>query len=185
MNQHPLTADFQMYYSGTYVFRLINGVPHAMLVDGTERNGDDTQLEGVLFIGSVWDERNGLDVQQWPASEIDSIRPMSGYYNLNLNGDRRWYIQYSVNNRSQRKGFDSRNLIVDGEPNGLGGVKICRIYAQTLEMNSRPAHRDLWINGDKLHWKGTEVGTMTAGAFTAHEQFKSCEALICRLLQTI
>lgn len=185
MNTHPLTGDFNMYYTGTYIFRLIDGVPHTMMVEGTEQDGDDTQLDGVLMLGTVFNERENLGFQRWPASTMEAVRPFSGYFNLAGGADERSYLTWSVNNRTQRKGVDPRNALVGGRPSGLSGSQMCKVFSQSLEMNSRPGYRDIYIKDGTVHWKGLKVGTMGDSGYVANEQYKQLEVLICRLLQHI
>lgn len=187
MNHHPLTGDFNMYYNGTYIFRYIDGVPHTMMVEGTERDGDDTQLDGVLMCGQVYNESDNLGYQQWRASTMEAARPFSGYFAVYDGTRERQYITWNVNNRSQRKGVDPRNAVLHGAPgNGLNGSQVCKVLAQTADMNCKPGMRDLYVDSkDVVHWKGMKVGARVEGAFSPDDKFKQIEVLICRLLQSI
>lgn len=185
MNTHPLTGDFSMYYSGTYIFAIIDGVPHTMMVEGTEKVGDDTQLDGVQMLGQVYNERQNVGFGRWLASTIEAVRPFSGYFNVNDPAASRNYLTWVVNNRTQRKGIDPRNAVLDGRGFQLSGTQMCKVFAQSLEMNSRPGYRDIFIDDNKVHWKGLHVGTMTDGAYVAEEKHKKLETLVCRLLQNI
>ncbi|AWY03068.1 hypothetical protein SCYZ1_12 [Pseudomonas phage SCYZ1] len=187
-NTHPLTEDWRMYFNGTYIFSTSNGEPQAMLVEDVERvdGGDDRQLDGMVFSGSTFNVNGELEWARWSADIRDDFRPVSGYFDLEGNGRRNRYITYHVANRSQRKGVDSRNILTNGNASGMSGVRLARIYSQSLEMASRPGHRDFYIKEDgAVYWKGLSVGTMTDGAFTANQLHTNKEAMLWRLLQTI
>lgn len=186
MNRHPLTDDMRMYYAGTYIFRNAkDGTIEAMLVDGTERIGDDTLFDGFDFIGHVYtsDLNKEATYGRFNGTDLIEYRPFSGYYNLG--GKAKKYVTFAVNNRSQRKGIDSRNVLIGNRAAGLTGQQMVMIYEQSQAMCSNPASRDIYISGTKVHWKGNEVGTLTDGKFEANETHKQVEGLVCRLLQNI
>lgn len=187
-NTHPLTEDWRMYFNGTYIFSTAFGEPRAMLVEDVERNedGDDRQLDGMSFSGTVYNVNGEVEWGRWTADNRDDFRPVSGYFDLEGNGRRNRYITYHVANRSQRKGVDPRNILTNGQAQGMSGQRICRIYSQSLEMASRPGHRDFYISAENnVYWKGLQVGTMTDGVFTANNLHQNKEAMLWRLLQTI
>jgi hypothetical protein len=186
MNRHPLTEDFRMYFNNTYVFSMSNGEPQAMFVTGTTRLGNDTQLEGVGLLGDVYNAR-GLVAEgaTWAASTIETLRPPSGYYDLRGDGRRRSYVTFQVANRTNRKGVDPRTLLINNRQAHINGSSMARLYAQALEMNSRPGYRDFYRNPEGVvFYKGFEVGTMEEGQpFEANQENKSRESMLWRLLQ--
>ncbi|AUX83646.1 hypothetical protein FDJ32_gp17 [Pseudomonas phage NV1] len=184
MNQHPLTEDMRMYYAGTYIFRHgSEGEVQCMMVNGTERIGDDTKFDGFRFVGDIHTAEKSLpDVWTFRGDELLDWRPFSGYYDVDGKGKR--YITFSVNNRTQRKGVDPRNIVVNGRQNNLNCKIMCKVFEQSLTMCSNPASRDLWVNDGKVHWKGNQVGTLDKeGVFTPGEHHKQIEEFVCRLLQ--
>lgn len=185
-NKHPLTEDWRMYFGATYIFSTASGEPRAMYVEDVERTGDDRQLEGMVFIGTIYNVHGEVEYGRWPAEQRDDFRPVSGYFDLESSGFRDRYVTFHVANRSQRKGIDARNVLINGAANGIAGHRLCRIYAESLEMASRPGHRDFFIKPDQtVFWKGLRVGTMTDGVFVANEIHKNKEQQLWRLLQTI
>lgn len=185
MNKHPLTEDMRMYYGGTYIFRIVNGEVETMLVETTERKGDDTDLKNVIFWGQAFNEKGELGEAKWSGADMVNFRPPSGYYDLKGNGVRDRYVTYTVSNRSQRKGFDNRACIVNNQGYNITGRELARMYPQAQAMDSRPGHRDIFIKGTEVHWKGYMVGKFDAKKFVADDKFKKLETLICQLLQSI
>lgn len=190
MNRHPLTADFDMYYRGTFVFR--NGPKgfQAMMVDSTTRDGDDTQPAGVRLHGNVYSTDADQGGGVWRGDELIPFRPVSGYFDLKNTGNRSIFMSYTVSNRTQRKGFDSRTCVAGGGPWTPNGVQVARLFEQSQGLDSRPGHRDLYIqetrDGKRVHWKGVHVGSLNGeGKFSPLEQFKKFEEIVCRLLQNI
>lgn len=184
-NIHRLTEDWRMYFCGTYIFAAINGQYHIMLVDDVVRDGDDTQLEGMRFIGTVWDQEGHTSEGRWEANIREEFRPISGYYSLVNNQEVKTWVTYNVPNRTQRKGVDSRNVLLNNTP-GCTPERLLKIFVQAQEYISRPGNRDFYIrtNG-QVFWKGLEVGNMVDGAFVANDLHKNKEAVLWRLLQTI
>lgn len=186
MNKHPLTDDFRMYFNGTVIFRDNSGEIEAMYVEGTERIGDDTTLDGFNLQGQTYSADKELGYARWVATDMINYRPISGYYDLNGKGARSYYVEFVVNNRSQRKGIDPRNIRVNGAPYIPTNHALCRIFAQSQDFISNPGLRDLFTNSKKeVYWKGIKVGKMTADGFVVNEQHKQVEGLVCRLLQSI
>lgn len=185
MNKHPLTADFHMYYAGTYVFRNGPNGPEAMLVDGTNANGDDTQYAGVNLSGHTYSETAELGYVTWTGDEMVNFRPISGYFALK-GKERSSFVTFAVGNRTQRKGFNARDVIVGGGPWTPNGSQVVKLFVQSQGLDSRPAFRDLYIDKNRaVHWKGVKVGSQDAeGKFTADEAFKQFEEMVCRLLQS-
>ncbi|ARB31540.1 hypothetical protein B5P22_31025 [Pseudomonas tolaasii] len=184
MNQHPLTEDMRMYYAGTYIFRYgPEGEVQCMCVNGTERTGDDTKLDGFNFIGDVFNADKQIDgVWSFKGDQLLDWRPFSGYYDIDGKGKK--YITFSVNNRTQRKGVDPRNIVLNGRSNGLNCKVMCKVFEQSLNMCSNPASRDIYVDGDKVNWKGNLVGTIDkVGVFVPGDKHKQIEDFICRLLQ--
>lgn len=186
MNRHPLTADFNMYYNGTYIFRQGAGGFEAMLVEGTNNpdGADDTVTAGVQLSGHVYNKDKDLGYQTWTGDEILAFRPTSGYYEINGKG-RNVYLSFSVSNRTQRKGFDSRNVLANGAPWSPNGRQMVKIFEQAQGLDSRPGARDIYMNGNVVNWKGVHVGDMEGEKFIPLKQFKQFEELVCRLLQSI
>lgn len=186
MNKHPLAADFSMYYAGTYIFRQGQKGYEAMLVDQTEATGDDTRLDGFVMIGRTFNSKEDLGVKRWPADQIINFRPTSGYYDVGR-GQRDSFITFAVNNRTQRKGIDTRNIIVNGGPAHLDGTQMVKLFEQAQGMDSRPGQRDLFVDkSNNVHWKGAKVASVDGkGKVTMAEQFKQFEEIVCRLLQSI
>ena len=186
MNRHPLTADFGMYYSGTYVFRNGPKGVEAMYVEHCTRDGDDTKPSGVVLHGHAYSTTNELNEGRWKGDELIAFRPVSGYFDLKHTQKRANFVTFSVSNRTQRKGFDSRTVIVGGAPWNPTGIQVARIFEQSQGLDSRPGHRDIYIDGDKVHWKGVHVGLNDKeGKFAALKQFKQFEDMVCQLLQSI
>lgn len=188
MNQHPLTADYRMYLHDTYVFAFIDGELQTMCVSDTRRTGDDRTMEGFEVMGSVYnrDGRIGEDWAQWPANILEAFRPISGYYDLTGRGQRNRYITFVVNNRTQRKGVDIRNVMVHGRQRGCHPNELVRIWEQSRDMPSRPGHRDFYQEASgKLHWKGSHIGRIEGENFIAEPDFEKYKDLVCRLLQSI
>ncbi len=186
MNKHPLTDDMRMYYNGTYVFREKDGRIEAMFVDGTTRDGDDRQMAGVVFQGNTWNSDGGLDEIQWHGDELLPVRIVSGYYDLDGKGVRNKYLTYSINNRSQRKGVDVRNFMVNGGGFNFSGHLLCRVVEQGGAMCSNPGYRDLFVGKEKVYWKGNFAGTIQKdGSFKAEKPFANFEDYVCQLLRSI
>ncbi|CCE60775.1 hypothetical protein tf_20 [Pseudomonas phage tf] len=188
-NKHPLqsSGDFGMYYNGTWVFSYVNGQPHAMYVEGTERvaGGDETQLSGVLLIGNTFNADGDAGYSRWACDRIEDFRPISGYCDFG-SGVRNKYVTYNVPNRTQKKGLDQRNILVNNRQTNLRGHQMVMLFTQTLGMVSSPADRDFYITGDNLgvvFWKGVEVGRLVNGALVCNETHKTKEIILCRLLQ--
>lgn len=190
MNQHPLTEDMRMYYGQTYIFREKDGKVEAMLVENTEAVGDDRLMDGFEFIGLVFTSDTKPEdavYGRFLGSDMIEYRPFSGYYDLSKKGLRNRYVTFAVNNRSQRKGLDPRNILINGAPSGLHGWQIVELYEQSQQMCSNPASRDIFVTkAGEVHWKGQLVGTLgKEGKFTSNENHKPVEELVCRLLQNI
>lgn len=179
-NHHPLTADFSMYYTGTYVFANIDGEPRCMYVQETDRNGDDTKLAGVNLLGTVYTVNDCLGSGVWSADRMDHMRPFSGYFDLG--NPQKEYVSWVVRNRSNKKGFSPNDI---NHPGGISGQQVTMLYAQSRDLHCCPGRRDIYIHDGKLNWKGMEVGTYVDGKFTPHQPFIECEAMVCRLLQHI
>lgn len=120
----------------------------------------------------------------WLASIRDEFRPISGYYQLGARADRRYWFQYTVPNRTQKKGLDPRYVLIDSSP-GATATYLAQVYQQSQDFLSRPGARDFYIRANVVKWKGVEVGRMVDGNFVANETHKNKEALLCRLLQSI
>lgn len=185
-NRHRLTEDWRMYFCGTYIFAFIQGVLKTMIVDDVTRvhGGDDTQLDGMEFHGITTDGDGNTQHEVWNAEIREEFRPISGYYVLGNNGRKSW-VTFNVPNRTQKKGVDSRHVVVN---NGTGatGAQLARIFVQAQEYISKPGNRDFYVmaNG-AVHWKGLEVGRMDGATFVANEAHKNKEAVLWRLLQSI
>ncbi|UMO76479.1 hypothetical protein DNAM_530 [Pseudomonas phage BroderSalsa] len=185
MNRHPLTEDFRMYFSGTYVLRIADGGEvQAMYVETTDRNGDDTQLSGVTFMGSTYNSKGRVAVDSFSADQMIEFRPVSGYFDIGR-GEKE-YISFTVNNRTQKKGIDPRCAMANGRGLDLNGKIVAKLFEQSQAMISNPAARDINVTKDgEVHWKGLHVGKTTGGEYTPIEQYKGLEKLVCRLLQNI
>lgn len=186
MNRHPLSADFNMYYNGTYIFRQGPKGYEAMMVEGTDRNGDDTMPSGVNLMGQAYNSAGELGFQTWTGDEIINFRPISGYYAVGRTKERSSYLSFSVNNRTQRKGFDPRNVLLNSSPWAPNGQRMVQIFEQAQGLDSRPGARDIFVDkAGKVHWKGVHTGTNTDGKYVSEEAFKQFEEIVCRLLQSI
>lgn len=187
-NTHPLTQDWGMYFNGTYIFSNASGESRCMSVENVEkkRGGDDTDLDGMEFVGTVFNIHGEVEYGRWSAEDRDDFRPVSGYFDITGDGLRDVHVTFNVNNRSQRKGVDPRNVLLNGMALGVQARQLCRIYQQSLEMISRPGHRDFYVapNG-VVNWKGIHVGHLADNQFTAVEAHKNKEAMLWQLLQTI
>ncbi len=183
MNTHPLTDDMRMYYSGTYIFREHKGVIQCMYVESTERIGDDRMMDGFEFIGPVSDH-TGSDgeFKRWLGSDMIQYRPLSGYYDLDGSGVRDKYVTIALNNRTQRKGLDRRNVMVNGVQGEISPRQLCRMFAQSEELCSQPKARDTYVDGDKAYWKGNLVGTIDGDKLVVLEPFDKMEGFLCQLL---
>lgn len=183
-NIHRLTEDWRMYFCGSYIFALMNGEYCTMYVEDVVRNGDDTDTNGMQFIGIVTKPNGDQDNTRWDADLREEFRPISGYYRLGNNAAKTW-VTYNVPNRTQRKGVDSRNVLLSGSP-GCTALQMLKIFTQSLEYISKPGTRDFYVtNAGAVKWKGLDVGNMVDGAFVANEHHKNKEALLWRLLQSI
>lgn len=183
-NIHRLTDDWRMYFCNSYIFALIDGNYRVMSVDDVVRTGDDRGTNGMQFQGHSW----GLDgepvYQEWSADIREEFRPISGYYDVG--GRKPSWITFHIPNRTQRKGLDSRNILVDGVPGGINPVGILKMFIQGLELVSKPGTRDfLKLEDGRVFWKGIHVGSMTDGVLVCNETHKNKEAMLWRLLQTI
>lgn len=183
-NLHRLTDDWRMYFAGTYIFAIIDGRYATMYVDDVERTGDDRDLDGMTFHGTVTYSNGDQEASSWLANVRDEFRPISGYYQLGNHRDRRYWFQYTVPNRTQKKGLDTRNALVDHAP-GISARYLAQVYQQSQDFLSRPGARDFYVRGNVVKWKGLEVGRMDGDVFVANENHKNKEALLCRLLQSI
>lgn len=184
-NDHPLAGDFTMYYGNTYVFFEKEGVPHVMYVEGTEEDGDDTRFDGFILLGRTYtlDDNEGR-YSRVRFSDVVTDRPASGYYDIHGTGFRNVYVTFAVNNRTQKKGLDPRNFILNGiGSNGsLYPVHVLRIFLQSRDMISSPSHRDFYTEeGKRVFWKGMLVGDLVEGQLVVKDEFKKQEGLLCRL----
>ena len=183
-NIHRLTEDWRMYFCGSFIFATVDGEDRAMYVEDVVRTGDDTDTEGMEFLGIITRPNGDQDHGRWPANWREEFRPISGYYRLGNNQHKTW-VTFNVPNRTQRKGVDNRNVLLNGTP-GCSHLQMLKIFEQSQEYVSKPGTRDFYIktNGE-VHWKGFEVGRMTDGNFVANDHHKNKEALLWRLLQSI
>ena len=74
-------------------------------------------------------------------------------------------------NRTQKKGLDSRHILVDSAP-GASAHQLAQIYQQSQDFLSRPGARDFYVRANVVKWKGVEVGRMVDGNFVANETHK-------------
>lgn len=173
-----------MYFCGSFIFAMIEGEYRTMYVEDVIRNGDDTDTDGMEFMGIVTRPNGDQENTRWAANIREEFRPISGYYRLGGNAAKSW-VTFNVPNRTQRKGVDNRNVIIGGTP-GASHLQMLRIFTQSLEYISKPGTRDFYITqGGNVRWKGLDVGSMVDGAFVANEHHKNKEALLWRLLQSI
>lgn len=184
-NIHRLTEDWRMYFCGTFIFAAIEGQYRVMQVDDVLRSGDDTQLEGMDFVGTIWDTEGNMSNGRWGAASREEFRPISGYYQLGQDPNVKAWVTFNVPNRTQKKGVDTRNVLLNNMP-GCSPERLLKIFIQSQEYVSKPGNRDFHVktNG-RVFWKGLEVGNMVDGAFVASELHKNKEAVLWRLLQTI
>lgn len=185
MNYHPLTEDMRMYFANTYIVRQKNGETQVLWVDHTVRIGDDTKLDGFEFVGVMYTtEGHQADDVHFRGDEMIEWRPTSGYYSLP--GKRgRQYVQFHVQNRTQRKGLNPGGCTVNGRAADLRGSDVAAMFDQTAAMLSNPALRDINVVNKKVHWRGYEVGEIKDNVFAAAEEFNHLEGMVCRLLQNI
>uniref|UniRef100_A0AB39C6W6 Virion structural protein n=1 Tax=Pseudomonas phage KV2023 TaxID=3234047 RepID=A0AB39C6W6_9CAUD len=181
-NRHRLAGDFNMYYSSTFAFFRVDGEPRVVYVDDTESIGDDRQFDGFRLLGNVFRPDGGQYYGGVVYSEVEGVRPPSGYYDVFGSGERDTYVSFLVNNRTQRKGVDPRNVLINHGQQAVTGQMMIRIFLQAEEMISDPAHRDFFIKDGVVNWKGVKVGQMVDNRLSVDEQFKNQEDLLCRLL---
>lgn len=184
MNRHPLTDDFRMYYNSTYIFLdTEDRGTVCMYVQGVRCIGDDTKLDGMKFVGECYSATRDLGELEIKASQMIDHRLPSAYYQF---GDVKKFVTFNVPNRSQKKGLDARQVLLNSSPWSPGGKHLMKMYEQSLTMNSAPGNRDFYVVGNVVNWKGLEVGTMDdAGRLSCNERWKSKEAMLWQLLQTI
>ena len=179
-NRHPLTRDFQMYYVGTWVVRQGAEGLDVMYVRAVTHRGDDRNLENIQFHGEAHDATgHNLGEQTWIASQVVPRIPRYGYYNL---GNGPVYLTYNLNNRTNRKGLDTRTILVNGRPfrDTATGRAISMLFNQ-CEFPGQFS-RDLCVHSNRILWKGQIVGTLVNGNVTIFTTKENLKDYVCKQL---
>ncbi|BDA97009.1 hypothetical protein [Pseudomonas phage vB_PaS-HSN4] len=174
-SDHPLAGDFTMYYGYTYAFFRKDGVPHVMYVEGPEYDGDDPRFDGFRLLGNVYRPDGSNYYGGVVYSEVESVRPSSGYYDVFGRGVRDTYVSFLVNNRTQRKGVDPRNILLNHGQQAITGDMLIRIFTQAEEMISAPSDRGFFIMDGVVHWKGLKAGPTVDGRLSGGGLLKNQE----------
>lgn len=168
-----LRDDYRMYYSGTFITRHNEQEQReVMLVEDVTYTAHGFNPRDIVMIGPTYGLNDGgkivqLPSRQWTGDQIRPYLPEAGYYAL-TGGPA--YVEFSVQNRSNRKGFESNRAIVDGHPVRL-------TTSNALGMILKPDFKgklfqDCCFIKSKMHWRGEEVGTFHDGVLTLDEAFE-------------
>lgn len=182
-NQHPLVADFQMYYRGCYVCRAVPDGYDTMYVEAITADGDEREIANIRFVGHVF--RCGAsgpeeELHTWRGDEIEVRIPRHGYYSL-PGSTVPVYLSYVAQNRTNRRGLDPRTILINGRTKGdLRHRSINILFNQCLFPGQ--FSRDLCVYNNNLLWKGMEVGTLVNGNVTIQTKYEKAKELICEQL---
>lgn len=181
-NRHPLTADFQMYYRGTYVCRQAPDGYDTMYVENVTSNGDDRVVNNLLFIGHVCRASGEVldDLQTWPGSEIEVRIPKHGYYSV-PGSTAPIYLSYAPQNRTNRRGMDPRVIMINGRGKSDLRHRTINVLFNQCEFPGQFS-RDLCVHSNNLLWKGMTVGTLVNGNVTIQPKYEKVRELICEQL---
>lgn len=159
-----LRDDFRMYYAGTYITRLVDGVLQVMSVEDVTYANHGYNVSDIHMIGCVYELNAGGQVIQNPnptAFTADQIRPyypQAGYYMM---GNNPCYLEFQVQNRTNRKGFENNRILHDGQI-----IAVTR--SQTIGLFLKPDFKgkifqDMCIHRSRLLWRGSDVGSFHDG----------------------
>ncbi len=182
-----LRDDLRMYFGGSFVgFRGTDGEPRAMYVSDISYDGDGDQLSSYKLHGTVFKPAGSkgkvVAEPEYGGTSVEGITyfPKSGYYNCNGKVS---YVEFTLANRTNRKGLEANRVIVDGQQ-GAGDTR--SIAALFLDQpfpgqlcHSRDWHLD---SGNNIHFRGQHVGLVENKQPKLDDQYKYLEAPLCKLL---
>lgn len=167
-----LRDDFRMYYNSTYVSRVVDGARWVMQVgEVTYRNEGYTTADILLHGRQIRCDHNGEDSEHavWSADTIDSMQPHAGYYRLASNRTP-VYIEFSPQNRTNRKGFEPSRAIVNGQAANLSIKQVAKMYGNS-DFTGK-VFIDLCLHKSRLLWRGLDVGSFHDGSLELDENYR-------------
>ena len=178
-NQHPLAGDLSMYFRGTYVAKELFGVLRVMYVREVSQDTsiDSNKLRSVRLHGDTIDTKGSIERDDtWTADNLLDL-PKQGY---RLLGTTPYYISYSSENRSNKKGLDPRKVKFNGKALDLTLIRALVIYEDKpfrLKFSS-----DLIGHKGTLLWRGLDIGTFKDGVATIKQDYEYLEDYVCKVL---
>lgn len=168
-----LRDDYRMYYNGTFITRVNDaGEVEVMNVgDVTYINNGYTPAH-IVMIGNTYGlDKNGkvttLTTTQWTGADIRPHLPEAGYY---LIGSTPLYIEFSLQNRSNRKGFEPSRTVVDGAGYRLSTNQIVTMFLKP-DFKGK-LFQDCCIAKSRILWRGDDVGSFHDGVMELNETFE-------------
>lgn len=158
-----LRDDFRMYYAGTYITRVVDGAIQVMLVDDVTYENHGYNVSEIHMIGCIYElNAQGAIIQinstPFTADQIRPYYPQSGYYMI---GNAPAYLEFQVQNRTNRKGFEVNRAMNDGEVIGLSRSQAIGLFLKP-DFKGK-IFQDMCIHRSRLLWRGSDVGSFHDG----------------------
>lgn len=180
-----LRDDLSMYYRGTYVALAESPAGTTRVLYVQEARGDGRDLEDHSLWGNVYElnHESGIcncisEDHSVPIPELDFRAPRSGYYRFQKGEV--YYFEYTVANRTNRKGFESSRAMINGSQMGFNWRQVLYLFAE-LSYPGRIS-RDFYLHpkGD-LFYRGNAIGSVIKNELKL-TQHKYLENILCKLL---
>ena len=168
-----LRDDYRMYYASTYITRLNEaGQLEVMQVEDVSFNANGYTPQDIVLHGATYGLDNKgklttLPVRHWYGNEIRPHLPEAGYY---LIGTTPMYIEFTVQNRSNRKGFEAGRAVADGMPLRLSTTHILGMILKP-EFKGK-LFQDCCIAKSRILWRGEDVGAFHDGVMELSNNFE-------------
>lgn len=167
-----LRDDFSMYYRGTYVTRVVDGVRKVLYVEEVSQHGIGRTPADIVLIGHVTFFQGGrvrsVGMEQWAGDSIDSYYPESGYYRVG-EANSPVFVEFSMGNRTNRKGLEGSRVLVNGRAVGLSSAAVTRMFCE--DWFEGKVFVDMCIHQSRFMWRGMDVGTFHDGQLSLSNDY--------------
>ena len=159
-----LRDDYRMYYAGSWVPRVCDGKPQVIYVGDVSYNNHGYNTSDIVLLGQIYEinPRGGAVLSDtnvpFTADQITPFLPESDYY---IVGTTPMYLEFQVQNRSNRKGFENARIMGNGQHISLSNTDVIMMILQP-DFKGK-VFSDICLYRSRVLWRGEDVGSFHDG----------------------